>query len=232
MTMVVDSGASDHYVDHKLVKGIKQLMFCYQEFDTPRTITTAGIHTLLATATEKLQSKVTDSNGRTRKATLPITIVPGIGRNPFSSGAAQSKGITTIISHNARLEKGNIDFPLRRDRQLFTLDLELLPSTPTPLSLVATNKAETWHRRLRHLNESSMKTLRNQPDSGVSLEGNISPCKTCALGKSAQGKHPKTSTVTTTTPFELVYTELAGSFKPNAMDGSQYISKFTDHHTR
>ena len=47
MTMVVDSGASDHYVHDKLAKGIKQLMFDYQEFDTPRTITTSELHTLL-----------------------------------------------------------------------------------------------------------------------------------------------------------------------------------------
>ena len=45
MTMVVDSGASDHYVHDKLAKGIKQLMFDYQEFDTPRTITTSELHT-------------------------------------------------------------------------------------------------------------------------------------------------------------------------------------------
>ena len=125
MTMGFDSGASDHYVDGKLVKGIEQLMFDYQEFDSPRTITTAGLHTLLGTATEKFRSKVTDSNGQTRMATLPITIVPGIGRNLLSSGAAQTKGITTMISDNARLEKGNINFPLRRHGQLFTLDLEL-----------------------------------------------------------------------------------------------------------
>ena len=230
MTMVVDSGASDHYVDDKLDKDIKQLMFDYQEFDTPRTITTAGLHTLLGTATGKVRSKVTDSNGRTRKATLPITIVPGIGRNRFSSGAAQS--ITTTIFHNGRLERGNVNFPQRRDGQLFTLDLELWPSTPTQSPPIATNKADTRHRHLGHLDESSMKTLRDQPDSGVSFEGNISPCKTCALGKSAQGKHPKTSTVTTTTPFELVYTDLAGSFKQNELDGLQYISRFTDHHTR
>ena len=110
MTMVVDSGASDHYVDDERVKGIKQLMFDYQEFNTPRTITTAGRHTLLGTATGKLRSKVTDSNDRTRMATLPITIVPGIGRNILPSGAAQSKGITTIITDNARLEKGSINF--------------------------------------------------------------------------------------------------------------------------
>ena len=210
-------------------------MFDYQEFDTPRTITTAGLHTPLGTATGKLRSKVTGSNGRTRMATLPITNVPGIGRNLFSSGAAQSKGITTITSDNARLEKGNVNSPLRRDGQLFTLELELLPmqtSESTPSALIATNKADTWHRRLGHPNECSIKTLRDQPDSGVSFEGNNSPCETRALGKSAQGKHPKTSTVTTTTTFELAYTDLARSFKPNAMDGSQYISKFTDYHTR
>ena len=84
MTMVVDSGASDHYVDDTFVKGIKQLMFDDEEFDTPRIISTAGLHTLLGTATENLRSKVTESNGRTRMATLPVTIVRGIGRNLFS----------------------------------------------------------------------------------------------------------------------------------------------------
>ena len=38
--------------------------------------------------------------------------------------------------------------------------------------------------------------------------------------------------VKTTKPFELIYTDLAGPFKPQARDGSRYISKFTDHHTR
>ena len=84
MTMVVDSGASDHYVDYKLVEGIKQLMFHYQEFDAPRTMTTAGLHTLLATAIGHSRSKVTDSNDRTTMVTIPITIVPGRGRNLLS----------------------------------------------------------------------------------------------------------------------------------------------------
>ena len=77
-----------------------------------------------------------------------------------------------------------------------------------------------------------MKTVRYQSDSRVSFEGNITPCKTCGLRKRAQGKHPKTSTVTTTAPLELDYTDLAGSSKPNAMDDAQYISKFANHHTR
>ena len=104
-------------------------------------------------------------------------------------------------------------------------------STSDPSALIATNKADTWHRRLGHPNESSIKTLRDQPDSGVSFEGNNSPGKTRALGKRAQRKHPKTSAVTTTIAFQLVYTDLAGSSKPIAMDGSRHISKFADHQT-
>lgn len=77
-----------------------------------------------------------------------------------------------------------------------------------------------------------MKKLRDRPDSGSSFNGNISPRKTCALGRSAQDKHPNTSTAIITAPFVVVSTNLAGAFKPNATDGSQYISKLTDHHTR
>lgn len=35
MTVVVDSGALDHYVDDKIVKSIRQLMFDNEEFNTP-----------------------------------------------------------------------------------------------------------------------------------------------------------------------------------------------------
>ena len=34
-----------------------------------------------------------------------------------------------------------------------------------------------------------------------------------------------------TTPFELVFTDLAGPFKAG-LDGSRYTSKFTDHNIR
>ena len=65
MAMLVGSRASDHYLVDRLAKGIKQLVFDYKEFGTPRTITAAGLHTLLGTAIGKLRGKITDSNGRT-----------------------------------------------------------------------------------------------------------------------------------------------------------------------
>eukprot|EP00752_Nemacystus_decipiens_P015617 g13940.t1 len=126
--------------------------------------------------------------------------------------------------------------PLREDGRLFKIDLRIQPrkvSSQQQLALAtSSDNTEKWHRRLGHLNEASMKTLRSKPGSGVKFQDALQPCKTCKLGKSAQQNHPKTSTVTTTLPFELVYTDLAGPFKPQAKDGSRYISKFSDHHTR
>lgn len=78
MATIVDSGTLDQYVDDKLVSGIRQLTFDYEEKDVPRIIAGAGLYTLLGTATGKLRSKVTD-NDRTRTATLPIMIMLDIG---------------------------------------------------------------------------------------------------------------------------------------------------------
>ena len=118
-------------------------MFDYQEFDTPRPITTSGLIHYLELPQEILRSKVTDSDGRARMAILPVTIVPGTGCKLLHSGAAQSKGTDIIISDNVWVAKGNVNFPLRRDGQLFTLDLDLLPmqtSTSAPSAFIATQK--------------------------------------------------------------------------------------------
>ena len=85
MTMVVDSGASSHYVDDKLIKGIRKHMFEYKTLKEPSIITTAGMHRLHGSATGKLRVNVTDHLGEKKTVTLPVTIVSGIGRNLFSS---------------------------------------------------------------------------------------------------------------------------------------------------
>ena len=233
MTMVVDSGASSHYVDDKIITGIKTKMFEYKTLKTPSIITTAGMHRLHGTATGKLRVNVTDSFGEKQTVILPVTIVSGIGRNLFSSVAAHSRGFKTIISNDSRIENSTYKFPLRKHGQLFMIDMEILERPQTNINHTALLSSQTniWHQRLGHINEVSMKTLRDLPGTGVSFKDPLTPCDTCALGKSAQKKHPKTSNETTSTAFELVYTDLAGPFK-TALNGSKYISKFTDHHTR
>lgn len=66
-------------------------IFDYQEFDTTRTITTARLHTQFGSAQGKYRARSPTATRRTRMATLPITIVPGIGRHFFTSGPAQAR---------------------------------------------------------------------------------------------------------------------------------------------
>lgn len=74
---------------------------------------------LYATATGKVRVSVIDSSGEEALCTLPITIVSGIGKRLFSSGAAQTKGFKTTISENSRLENDKYSLPLQKTGQLF-----------------------------------------------------------------------------------------------------------------
>lgn len=237
MTVVVDSRASDDYMDDKLVIGVRQLMYDYQERDTPGAITTAGLHALLGSGTANVRSDVTDSNGRTRMASLTIKSVPGIGRNLTSPDAAQTKSTTTIISDRVRLEEGDTNFPRRRDGQLFVLDLVLLEKANINFSStrfpVATNDADTWHRRLGHPNY--MKMLKDQLVPWVSFEENVSPCKTGALGKGEEENPPRRQHSPPSHHVSLSIVSLSTPTSPGdsrQMDGSQYISKFAHRQTR
>eukprot|EP00903_Cladosiphon_okamuranus_P012172 g11418.t2 len=62
-SMMVDSGASDHYVDDKLVPWIKSKMINLQEINPAREITTAGMHTLYGTATGDIACKPQAKDG-------------------------------------------------------------------------------------------------------------------------------------------------------------------------
>lgn len=46
-----------------------------------------------------------------------------------------NKEYATLVSDNARLEKGSLTFPLRRDAQLFALDLGILSNQTQKLEL-------------------------------------------------------------------------------------------------
>ncbi|CAN0317868.1 unnamed protein product, partial [Scytosiphon promiscuus] len=92
--------------------------------------------------------------------------------------------------------------------------------------------ADVWHRRLGHMNPRNMELLRRTDGNGVDYTGAVSGCDICALGKSQQKAHPKTTKHTTDGPMELVYTDLMGPITPAAKGGYTYISKFTDDFSR
>ncbi len=242
ITMLVDSGATEHFVDDQLIPELKEKMLNYTVLSTPKKIRAAGKHILLGTVTGILIGSITDKTGKKHEVGFPSVIVSGLGRHLFSSSDAASRGISTVIEPgNPHLKRNNIVVPLQQldaDVGLCSFQVGLGATHGTPgtldsaMSLTAQVSADTWHRRLGHMNPRSMDVLRRKDGNGIDYTGTISGCPTCALGKSQQKAHPKKTIHQTKDPMELVYTDLMGPITPAAKGGYLYVAKFTDDFTR
>ena len=89
--MLVDSGSSKHFFDPKLTLGVERRMQDYTEINSLMEIKAAGHNTLFGTAQSIILVVVRDTQDVCRTAKLPIVIVPGSGRNDFSTALAAQK---------------------------------------------------------------------------------------------------------------------------------------------
>ena len=81
VTVLVDSGASDHYFDDLIIPGLKYRLLNHVLLTTPRKILTARGGLLDGTDEGILQGLVTDNHGGQHLARIAILFVPSIGRN-------------------------------------------------------------------------------------------------------------------------------------------------------
>ena len=82
------------------------------------------------------------------------------------------------------------------------------------------------------MNPKNMDLLRKQEGNGVEYSDNTSLCDICAISKSKQLAHPKTTTRKTTRPMQLVYTDNMGPITHAAKGGYRCACKFTDDFSR
>ncbi|CAB1115388.1 unnamed protein product [Ectocarpus sp. CCAP 1310/34] len=95
--------------------------------------------------------------------------------------------------------------------------------------------ADTWHRRLGHLNARSLDILRKDTGTGVDYRDSLSPCGVCQITKHKQSPHPKQSTRELSRPGQLVVIDNMGPVNPPAKykGGSfPYACKITDDYTK
>ena len=69
-------------------------------------------------------------------------------------------------------------------------------------------------------------------NNGVSFDGTVPDCDVCAVGKSRQRAHLKTTDQHVQHPFQLVFTDIMGQFTPETLGGYKYVPKISDEHTR
>eukprot|EP00903_Cladosiphon_okamuranus_P015299 g14134.t1 len=212
--MLVDSGATDNYIDPALTPGVRAHMRDIDDLRTPLPIITAGRHVLHGVTTGVLSGTVTDDSGQDRHVSFLVVLVPGLGTNLFSVTAALSHGITCSIT--IKLGVGGHQHS---------------GEAPDGLAL-RVETADLWHRRMGHINAKSLDVLRQQTDNGIDYRGDLQDCGACPLGKSSQQPHPKHAAYGVSSAFQLVFVDTLGPFTPVALGGFKYTAKFVDHHTK
>ena len=241
-TLLVDSGASESFLDDELIPDLKTRMREFKTLSTPREITTAGKHTLYGIGTVSLLPSATTTvpssqstcarwwNPDSTETSLPQPLRFVLEKKPYLT----IRGTVIPLKQDPR-DQGtcSLDITFQRDSHGVLGKSEgVSPDSGSGVVYTATTSASVWHRRLGHINPRNMEVLRNKKGNGVEYTGTISGCDICSVTKSKQQAHPKKSTRKTTRPMQLVYTDLMGPFTPAAKGGYRFVSKFTDDYSR
>eukprot|EP00903_Cladosiphon_okamuranus_P019283 g17724.t1 len=245
--MLVDSGATDNYIDPALTPGVRAHLRDIDDLRTPLPIITAGCHVLHGVTTGVLSGTVTDDSGQDKQVSFRVVLVPGLGTNLFSVTAALSNGVASLFyPDKPRLVSGDTVIPMTirgvDDAGKITCSITIKlgagnggrqhsGGAPDGLAL-RVETADLWHRRMGHINGKSLDVLRQQADNGMDYHGNLQDCGACPLGKSSQQPHPKHAAYGVSSAFQLVFVDTLGPFTPVALGGFKYAAKFVDHHTK
>ena len=245
--IVVDSGATDNYLDPALTPEVRANMCGHEDLQVSNTIVAAGQHLLKGITTGTIFAAVTDDNGKDRRVLFRVSLVPDLGTNLFFVTAAMQKGVATLVHPvNPRLEWGEVVIPMQTcgvddvtGKRMCSIEVKLgggaggrmvLGRAPDGLA-VKSESAELWHRRTGHINHKILGVLRKEPSRGVHCTGDLKNCSTCPLGKSAQQYHPKQATYNVLTPFQLVSVDTLNPFTPKSLGGFKYAVTFVDQQT-
>ncbi|CAL1362863.1 unnamed protein product [Linum trigynum] len=110
---------------------------------------------------------------------------------------------------------------------------ELSPTTePVCMALVTTRTTtQSWHSRLGHPYAQSLRSLLRSHSLPVSASSSLSHCDACLSNKSH--KLPfGVSSLTSTRPFDLLYTDVWGPAPITSLDGFRFYLIIIDHYTR
>ena len=115
ISIMVDSGATDGYVDPALTPGVRAYMRDVEELRVPHTIVGAGQNLLQGVATGTICGTVNDDSGNDELISFRVIAVPGLGTNLFYVTADMLKGLATLFHPtNPRLEKDGVVVPMQQ----------------------------------------------------------------------------------------------------------------------
>ena len=114
-TLLVDSGASEFFLNDELTPDLKTRMREFKTLSTPREITTAGKHTLHGIGTGIISFTISDNHGTQLPVNMRALMVPGLGRNIFAPTAELRNGVRFVLEKKLYLTIRGTVIPLKQD---------------------------------------------------------------------------------------------------------------------
>lgn len=97
ITTLVDSGTTEHFVDDKLVPGLKERVKDRALLDAPKIFMVAGNRDLHGAATGILHDSMVDQTGKMYRERVSSLIVSGLGRYVSSSTVAMKRSVAKVV---------------------------------------------------------------------------------------------------------------------------------------
>ncbi|KAI5336669.1 hypothetical protein L3X38_015937 [Prunus dulcis] len=173
-----------------------------------------------------------------KKHIQEVMLVPSLEENLLSVGQMMEHGYYLVFGGNMvnvydDQSLGNLIVRVQMTNNR-CFPLTMMPASELALRASVSHCLQTWHKRLGHLNERSLKLLENQGmvHGLPHLEQVSVVCEGCMLGKQHIDSFPLESTWRASHPLELVHTDIYGPMKTDSISGNKYFLLFTDDCTR
>ncbi|GJX92837.1 retrovirus-related pol polyprotein from transposon TNT 1-94 [Tanacetum coccineum] len=169
-----------------------------------------------------------------------VYYVEGLGRNLYSVGQFCARDLEVAFYSNTcyiRNLEGNDLLTGGRKSNLYTISISNMgASSPVCLMSKATStKSLLWHRRLSHLNISTINDL-----TRLDLVDGLPKFKygkdhlysSCERGKSKKASHPPKLVPSDHSKLELLHMDLCGPLRVASINGKKYILVIVDDYSR
>lgn len=94
------------------------------------------------------------------------------------------------------------------------------------------NENELWHRRLRHMSKKGLEVMVKRDQLPGLKSVDLDFCHHCLYGKQKRVNFLKIGREKSTSPLELVYSDVFGPTEVTSLGGANYFITFLDDCTR
>lgn len=171
-----------------------------------------------------------------QKTLRDVYYIPDLKSNIISLSQATESGCDIRMRDNYLTlhdKDGNLITRAKRSRnRLYKVIMEIVDTKC--LQLVGSNEATTWHARLGHIGDVSIKTMiRKELVVGLTnITINKDTCASCLLGKQARRSFPQATTYRISKLLELIHGDLCGPITLSTAARNKYIFVIIDDHSR